>query len=67
MATFKKKLAAQQVPVQSNVANWQAQQAAAVVPGGVQVATGGVAPAGYPAAAVTTAPVAQAPPTASQV
>lgn len=64
MATFKKKLAAQQVPVQANVANWQQQQAAAVVPGG-QVA--GSTPAGYPAPAVTTAPVTQAPPTASQV
>lgn len=61
MATFKKKLANQQVPVQSNVAAWQQQQAAAVVPGG-QVP--GAAPAGYPAVAVTTAPV---PPTASQV
>jgi len=67
MATFKKKLASQQVPAQANVGNWQAQQAAAVVPGGVQV--GGAAPAGYPAAAapVTTAPVAQAPPTVTQV
>jgi hypothetical protein len=66
VATFKKKLAGQTVPVQSNVANWTAQQAAAVVPGG-QVPGTGVAPAGYPAAPVTTAPVAQAPPTASQV